>query len=102
MQIPGKLHGNSGLVYFAEINQGLSSYSMLQHIGRITTPTLVPRTCLRYLQTTLIMGGGRLVSEFMRGIEGLKFLRINKFRFFEFLKQLGLIAKVEFRNVFKN
>ena len=75
---------------------------MLQHIGRIATPTLVPRTCLGYLQTTLMMGGGRLVSEFMGGIEGLKFVRINKFRFFEFLKQLGLIVKGEFGNVFKN
>ena len=29
---------------------------------------LVSRNCLRYLQTTLIMGGGGLVSEFMWGI----------------------------------
>ena len=48
------------------------------------------------------MGGERLVSEFMGGIEGLKFVRINKFRFFEFLKQLGLIVKGEFGNRFKN
>ena len=46
------------------------------------------------------MGGGRLVSEFMGGIEGLKFVRIN--RFFEFLKQLGLIVKGEFGNAFNN
>ena len=75
---------------------------MLQHIGRVATPKLVPRTSLRYLQTTLTMGGGRLVSEFMLGIEGLKFVGINKFRFFEFFKQLGLIVKGEFGNVFKN
>ena len=48
------------------------------------------------------MGGGRLVSEFMGGIEGLKFVRINKFRFFELLKQLGLIVKGEFGNAFNN
>ena len=50
--IPGKIYGNSGMVHFAETN------SMLQHIGRVETPKLVPRTCLRYLQTTLIMSGG--------------------------------------------
>ena len=31
---------------------------MLQHIGRVATPKLVPRNCLIYLQTTLIMGAG--------------------------------------------
>ena len=31
---------------------------MLQYIGRVATPKLVSRNCLRYLQTTLIMGGG--------------------------------------------
>ena len=53
------------MFYFAEINQAHSSYSMLQHIGRVATPKLVPRDCLRYLQTKLIIGGGGLVSEFM-------------------------------------
>ena len=48
-----------------EINQAPTPYSMLQHIGRVATPKLVPRHCLRYLQTTLIMGEGGLVSEFM-------------------------------------
>ena len=43
-------------------------YSMLQDIRRVATPKLVPRNCPRYLQTTLIMGGGGLVSEFMWGI----------------------------------
>ena len=47
---------------------GPSPYSMLQYIGRVATPKLVSRNCLRYLQTTLIMGGGGLVSEFMWGI----------------------------------
>ena len=44
------------MVHFAEINQAPSPYSMLQHIGRVATPKLVPRNCLRYLQTTLKMG----------------------------------------------
>ena len=46
-------------------NQTPSPSSMLQHIGGAATPKLMPRNCLRYLQTTLIMGGGGLVSEFM-------------------------------------
>ena len=58
------------MVNFPEINQAPYPYSMLQHIGRVATPKLVPRDCLRYLQTTLIMGGGGLVSEFMWGIVG--------------------------------
>ena len=37
---------------------GPSPYSMLQDIGRVATLNLVPRNCLKYLQTTLIMGGG--------------------------------------------
>ena len=53
------------------IVSGPSPYSMLQDIGRVATPTLVSRNCLRYLQTTLIMGGGGLVSEFMTGIVGV-------------------------------
>ena len=65
MSIPGKNSGNSVMVLFPDINQTTSPYSMLQHIGRVATPKLVPRNCLRYLQTTLIMGGGGLVSEFM-------------------------------------
>ena len=59
------MYGNFGMVHFAEINQAPSPYSMLQDIGRVATPKLVPRNCLRYLQTTLIMGRGGLVSEFM-------------------------------------
>ena len=56
------------MVHFADINQVHSPYSMLQDIGRVATPKLVPRNCLRFLQTTLIMGGWGLVSEFMLGI----------------------------------
>ena len=43
------------MVHFADINQTPSSYSMLQDIGRVATPKLVLRNCLRYLQTKLIM-----------------------------------------------
>ena len=53
------------MVNFVEINPALSPYSMLQHVGRVATPKLVPRNYLRYMQTTLKMGGGGLVSEFM-------------------------------------
>ena len=66
--IPGNIYRNSGMVHFPEINQAPSTCSMLQHIGRVATPKLVPRKCLRYLQTTLIIEGGGLVSEFMWGI----------------------------------
>ena len=56
------------MVHFAEISQALSPYSMLHYIGRVATPKLVPRHCLRYLQTTLIIGGRGLATEFMWGI----------------------------------
>ena len=46
------------MVLFAEINQASSPYSMLQYIGRVATLKLVPRNCLRYMQTTWIMRGG--------------------------------------------
>ena len=52
---------------------------MLYHIGRVATPKLVPRKCLRYLQTTLKMGGGVLVSEFMGGIADTRKLKENIF-----------------------
>ena len=58
------------MVHFAEIDQAPCPYSMLHHIGRIASSKLVPRNCLRYLQTTFIMRGGGLVSEFMRDIAG--------------------------------
>ena len=63
--ISGITSGNSGIVNFAEINQVPLPYSMLQYLGRVATPKLVPRNCLIYLQTTLIMEGGGFVSEFM-------------------------------------
>ena len=43
------------MVHLPEINQDPTHYSMLQYIGRVTTTKLLPRNCLRYLQTTLIM-----------------------------------------------
>ena len=46
------------MVYLAEINHAPSFYSTLQCIGRVAIPKLVPRNCLRYLQTTLKIGGG--------------------------------------------
>ena len=54
------------MVHFAEINQVSCSYSMFQYTGRVATPKLVLRNCLRYLQTTLMMQEVLLVSEFMR------------------------------------
>ena len=45
------------MVYLVKINQTPSPYSVLQYIGRVATVKLVPRNCLRYLQTTLIMWG---------------------------------------------
>ena len=50
------------MFHIAEINQAPPPYSMLQYIARVATPKFVPRNCLRYLQTTLIMRGERLVS----------------------------------------
>ena len=57
------------MVHFAEISQAPLSYSMLQDGGRVATPKFVPGNCLRYLQTTLKMGVGALVSEFMGRIK---------------------------------
>ena len=54
--IPGKV---------PEINQDPPHYSMLQHIGREATPKLLSGNCHRYLQTTLMIGGGGLASEFI-------------------------------------
>ena len=56
------------MVHFAEINQAPPLYSILQYIGRVATSKLVPRNCLRYLETTLIVGGEGLVSKFTWGI----------------------------------
>ena len=46
------------MVHFTKISQAPSPYSMLQDIGRVATPKIVPRNCLIYLQTTFVMGGG--------------------------------------------
>ena len=43
--------------------QCVSRFVILQHLGRVATPTLVSKNCFKYLQTTLIMGGGELVSK---------------------------------------
>ena len=56
--IPGKIYRNSGVVRFTKINQTPPPYSMLHHIGREALPRLATRNCLKYLQTTLILGGG--------------------------------------------
>ena len=45
------------MVHFTEIRQGPLPHSMFQHLGKVATPKLVPRNCLRYLQTALIIGG---------------------------------------------
>ena len=63
-----KIPGSSGMDHFAKTNHTLSPYSMLQHIGRVATPRLVRRNCLRYFLTPLIMGEEGLDSEFMLGI----------------------------------
>ena len=73
------------MVHFAEINQISSPYSTEQHIGRVAKPKLLPRNCLRYWQTTLIMGGGGLVSEFMCGI-----VWKNKWKIKEALEKPGI------------
>ena len=75
--IPGKNYGKSGMVHFPETNHSPSPYSMLQHIGRVAAPKLVLRNCLRYLQTTLIMGGVGLVSGFMWGIVAYVFIKFR-------------------------
>ena len=56
------------MIHFAEINEVLSHYSILQHIGRVATPKLVPRNCIRYLQTTLIMWRLGSVPKFISAI----------------------------------
>ena len=61
------------MVHFPEISHAPSPYSTLHHISRVATSKLVPRNCLRYLQATLRMGVGGLVSEFMWGIVGSEF-----------------------------
>ena len=64
------------MVHFTEINQTPPPYSILQDVGREATPKLATTNCPKYLQTTLIMGWGGLVSEFMWGIVGPVYLTI--------------------------
>ena len=61
--IPGKIYGNFGMVQFAERNQVPPP---LLNLGAYW------KSSLRYLQTTLIMGWGELVSQFMWGLVGEK------------------------------
>ena len=83
------------MAHFAETNQAPPPYSMLQYVGRGVTPKLVPRNCLRYLQATLIMGEGGLVSEFMWGIvasyKPIAHSKICKFLENEFYWQIQLL-----------
>ena len=46
------------MVHFTEINKTPPHYSMFQDIGREATSKLATRSCLKNLQTTLIMEGG--------------------------------------------
>ena len=73
------------MVYFAETNQAPLPYSMIQHIGMEIIRKLVPINSLRYLQTTVVMGIGGLVSEFMWGI-----VLSNKWKMKGGLKRLGI------------
>ena len=57
MSIPGKIYGNSGMVHFTEINQDPSPYSMLQYIGRVATPKLLPRKLSQILANNIDNGG---------------------------------------------
>ena len=50
------------MFHFMEINQTPPFYSMLQYIRRFAIPKVMPRNCLSYLQTTLIMRLGGLAQ----------------------------------------
>ena len=80
------------MVHFAEINQAPRPYTLLQYIGRVATPTLVPRNCIRYLKTTFIMGGGGLDSKSLSGIVGLLIQHILFSKFQEKEKKLVLLG----------
>ena len=74
-------HGGNPIFFDKKIKVGRPEHSLIPHLptsdnisflpfgrvanGRVATSKLMLRNCLRYLQTTLIMGGGGLVSEFM-------------------------------------
>ena len=65
---------------------------MLQHIGIVATPKPVPRNYLRYLQTTLIMGGGGgLVSEFMWRMQYANKKVMKTFSIFRFFRYILFI-----------
>ena len=53
---------------FGMDKSGLSQFTMLHKAARVAKPKLVPQNCLILLETTLVMVGGRFVSEFMWGI----------------------------------
>ena len=53
------------MVNFVEINQAPPP-SMLQYIGRVARPKLVPSNCLRYLQTSLKWERGIGLRIYMR------------------------------------
>ena len=53
---------------FFKRNSGPFPHSILQDIGRVATPKLVQRNCLRYLQTTLIIAGERGSSQNLRKV----------------------------------
>lgn len=42
------------MIHFAHITQAFSPYSMLQHVGRVAKPRLVPKNSLKYWKTTLL------------------------------------------------
>ena len=50
---------------FGMDKSGLSQFTMLHKVARVAKPKLVPQNCLRLLETTLVMVGGRFISEFM-------------------------------------
>ena len=56
--MPQKIYRNFGKIHLEERDQFSAPFTMLQYIGRAAVPKFVPRNCLRYFETTLIMGGG--------------------------------------------
>ena len=54
---------NSGMFHFIEVNQTPPPNAMLQDVWREATTKLATTNSPKYLQTTLLMGWGGLVSE---------------------------------------
>ena len=52
------------MIHFTEINQAPPPTQYFSILERIAALKLVPRNCLRYLKTILIIGGGGLASKF--------------------------------------